>query len=61
MNENGVFIYPGDEVIFEGSLDDLMDEVGGEKLVNIRTRELMSEGLGSRSVQSIGFGRVANI
>ena len=50
MNENEIFVYPGDEMVFEGSFDDLMEEVGREKLVNIRSRKLMSKGLRSRSV-----------
>ena len=46
MHENQVFANPGDEVIFEGTLDDLVQEVGREKLVDVSTWKLVREGLG---------------
>jgi len=46
-----VILDPLDKVVLECALDDLMEKVGGEKLVNIRTWELHRE----RLQDMIGF------
>ena len=40
-----VFVDPSDDVVLEGSLHDLMEEVGGEELVDIGLREMVGKGL----------------
>jgi hypothetical protein len=37
---------PVDKVVFKYTLDELMEEVWGYQLMDIRTREILGEGLG---------------
>ena len=45
MRNAQVLANPGDEVVLEGALDQLMEDVGGYKLVNICTRKICSKWL----------------
>ena len=45
MFNSQVFVDPSDNVVLEGSLHDLMEEVGGEELVDISSREMVGKGL----------------
>ena len=40
-----IFTHPVDEVIFEYTLDELMEDVWGDQLINVCAREMISEGL----------------
>jgi hypothetical protein len=45
VNCEDVFIHPGYEVIFECSFDELMKKVGGHELMDVSSREVVSEWL----------------
>ena len=45
MFNSQVFVDPSDDVVLEGSLHDLMEEVGGEELMDIGLREMVGKGL----------------
>ena len=45
MFNSQVFVDPSDDVVLEGSLHNLMEEVGGEELVDISSREMVGKGL----------------
>ena len=45
MFNSQVFIYPSDYVVLEGSLHNLMEEGGGEELMDIGSREMVGKGL----------------
>ena len=40
-----IFAHPVDEVIFEYTLDELMEDVWGDQLINVCVQEMISEGL----------------
>lgn len=45
MNLINVLFNPGDNVVFEGALDELVKKVGSEKLVDVGTGEVRSKRL----------------
>ena len=45
MNNAYVVLDPGNEMVFECSLDDLMEQVERQQLVNVSARELRSKWL----------------
>lgn len=46
--EVDIVLDPSDEVIFECTLDQLMEEIGSQELVDVRPREMMREWLKMR-------------
>jgi hypothetical protein len=45
MRDTKVVLDPGDEVVLESSLDDLMKNVWGDQFMDIRSREVICEWL----------------
>jgi hypothetical protein len=54
MLENQIFPNPGNQMILESPLNELMKQVGRQHLVNIGTREVICEWLKIESESSIG-------
>jgi hypothetical protein len=45
MSKNKKLFHPGNEVIFEGSFDDLVEKIGCDKLMDVSTRKIVGKGL----------------
>ena len=45
MDRNEVFLNPGDQVILEGALDELMKNVWGNKTMDVSTRKVICKWL----------------
>lgn len=45
MNTDEVLLHPSDKVVFEPTLDDLVEDVERDYLVDVGTRKVIREGL----------------